>query len=322
MRKLIPAAVLLTHIACGGGGKSSAPTAPTTPTTPAAPTVTSLTVTGSGCAGGVCPGQVGNNLQLTATVQLSDSTTQNVTSTAQWSSSNTTVATVSASGLVTFRAAGDADVLAIYQGKLAGLTVRLIPAGPKTAFGTGQYLVGKDIAAGRYYTDPNSGCYWERESGLGGTLNEIIANDFVGYNAAQIIVDIKSSDLAFKTDADCGTWTQTPRGGVMTSIAPGMWLVNSQVTPGTYRANAASGCYWERLRHFEGVLSGIIANNFVASAGQQLVTIAAGDVGFNTDADCGTWTRVSFAGTDRAPDGTEAPQGIEANWRAHRAARR
>jgi hypothetical protein len=166
------------------------------------------------------------------------------------------------------------------------------PGNPRTSFGAGQYLVGTDIAAGRYYSTPGSNCYWERQSGLGGTLAEIIANDFIGFSAPQWIVDILPSDRAFKTESSCGTWTNSPRAGGQSNIPPGMWLVGSQISAGTYSAAAQSGCYWERLSNFQGVLSSITANNFVGSAGQQLVTISSGDAGFDTNPSCGTWTRV------------------------------
>ena len=103
----------------------------------------------------------------------------------------------------------------------------------------------------------------------------------------------RSSDKAFKTDSGCGTWFQTERRGLQANITPGMWVVRSQVNPGTYRATVSSGCYWERLRHFEGTLGGIIANDFVSSAGQQLVEIRASDVGFQSNDACGTWTPAS-----------------------------
>jgi hypothetical protein len=70
---------------------------------------------------------------------------------------------------------------------------------PAVTFGAGQYLIGKDIPSGRFYTVPSNGCYWERLSGLGGTVSEIITNDFVGSGYEQAIVDIKPSDLAFST---------------------------------------------------------------------------------------------------------------------------
>jgi hypothetical protein len=159
--------------------------------------------------------------------------------------------------------------------------------------------VGTQIAAGRYYAAPASGCYWERESGTGGTLAEVIANDFVGFSAPQWIVDILSSDKAFKSSS-CGTWFKdSPRQGAQTNISKGMWLVGSQLSPGTYSASVQSGCYWERLRNFQGVLASIIANDFISSAGSALVTISASDSGFDTNDSCGTWTHV--AGTSIFP---------------------
>ena len=186
--------------------------------------------------------------------------------------------------------------------------------GPRTTFGTGQYLIGRDIAPGRYYTVPAYGCYWERQSGLGGSLSEILANDFIGFNAAQWIVDILASDLAFKTQSPCGTWSTSPRYGAQGNISPGLWLVGTQISPGTYRAAAQYGCYWARVRNFTGNLSGIIANDFVSGAGPQLVAISGGDVGFETDADCGTWTRVSALVTEStAYTAAQSPDEIERN---------
>jgi hypothetical protein len=164
---------------------------------------------------------------------------------------------------------------------------------PGVSFGSGVYLVGKAIPAGRYFTVPANGCYWERLSGLGNTLDDIIANDFIGGSYAQSIVDIQASDLAFSTNASCGTWFTTQRLGFQAVIPSGTWLVGAQVTPGIYQANASYGCYWERLSNFGGSLSAIIANDFVSSAGPQLVSIAAGDIGFTTNSSCGTWTHVS-----------------------------
>ncbi len=290
LRLVVAALALSFAVACGG--KSTTPSTPTAPTTPT-PTLTGITVTGPGCTGYCDATANSGTIQLTATARFSDGSTQSVTSSAQWTSANANVATVSSSGLVTLKNAGESDIVATYQGKMDGQTVRLKPAGPKTTFGQGQYLVGSDIAAGRYFADPpSSGCYWERQSGLGGTLAEIISNDFVGFNAAQLIVDILGTDRAFETDSDCGTWYDTPRHGAQATVSLGTWLVGSQVTPGTYRADVQAGCYWERLRNFTGELNGIVANDFVSSAGTQLVTIRAEDSGFSTDDDCGTWVRI------------------------------
>lgn len=55
--------------------------------------------------------------QLTATLAMSDGTNQDVTATATWSSSDETVATVSAGGLVTAVAEGSATITATAQGQ-------------------------------------------------------------------------------------------------------------------------------------------------------------------------------------------------------------
>ncbi len=78
------------------------------------------------------------------------------------------------------------------------------PPPPPTGFGDGTYLVGQQIAAGRYQAAGGSGCYWERLSGFGGTLDEIIANDF---DTTGPIVSIAASDVGFNSHA-CGTWTR------------------------------------------------------------------------------------------------------------------
>ena len=149
-----------------------------------------------------------------------------------------------------------------------------------------------DIAPGRYFAVLPSDCYWERQSGLGGTPAEIIASDWLDYPAAQLIVDILASDVAFKSNTTCGTWFNTPRSDAHVNIPAGTWLVGAQLSPGTYRApNPNRACYWERLRNFKGQVSNIIANDFVSGTGQEevFVSISPGDVGFYTGG-CGTWT--------------------------------
>lgn len=191
-------------------------------------------------------------------------------------------------------------------------------SGPRNQFGAGQYLVGSDISPGRYFSDPADGCYWERQSGLGGDLSDIIANDLIRFDAPQWIVDVLASDTAFKTEEDCGTWFNAPRLVDQTAISPGMWLVNSQVPPGTYRTNASLDCYWERLRNFQGTLGAILANSFVTSAGQQLVDIKSGDAGFHSEAECGTWTRVSAVDALSSAAAEPSAAEIERFWKMNR----
>ncbi len=72
-------------------------------------TLTSVSVTGGNAV------TAGQTLQLTATANFSNNTTQNVTTTATWQSSNTGVATVSTGGLATGVAPGSADIRATFQ---------------------------------------------------------------------------------------------------------------------------------------------------------------------------------------------------------------
>ena len=191
---------------------------------------------------------------------------------------------------------------------------------PRAPFGSGQFRIGEQIVAGRYFADPlQNGCYWERQKGTSGTLGDIIANRFVGYDAMQYIVDILPSDVAFKTDAKCGLWSDSPKHGLQSSISAGVWLVGAQVAPGSYRASGGTGCYWERLRHFQfqGQTS-VIANSFSAGSKAQSVTIDAKDVGFATDANCGTWTSASSADQRPAAAAPEqSPADIERNRALH-----
>ncbi len=78
-------------------------------------------------------------------------------------------------------------------------------ATPRVAFSDGTYRVGPNIAPGTYQgTTTATGCYWERLSGFGGTLNEVIANYF---GNAPTIVTIAATDVGFKSSG-CGSWTK------------------------------------------------------------------------------------------------------------------
>jgi len=282
-------------LGCGGSGSNTSPTSPSSSNSPkitvgAARTVTAFLVELSSSSV-----TVGTTVTATANATFSDGATEVVEP--EWSSSDSSVASVSATGMVTTLTAGSVSISGSYEQQNAAANLTVTPVGPKTTFGAGRHRVGTDvtdIAAGRYYTNPSSGCYWERLSGFGGTFDEIIDNEFIGFNAGQWIVDILSSDKAFETDSDCGTWFNTPRHGSQANITQGMWLVGEQIQPGTYSADVKYGCYWARLRSFEGFDS-IIENDFIGGddVGTRQVTIKSTDVGFQTDEDCETWTRNS-----------------------------
>jgi hypothetical protein len=320
---------LIGSISCGS--KTSSPTQPstTTPTpTPAAPTRI-IRLDGSMNFGDV---QVGTSKSNTLSVYNDGNAT--LTFTGLTGSNGITAVTklsltsgsVPAGGKIDISVAFTPAAETTYSGQIAvtsdatsgansiAVSGRGIQVCPRTQFGAGQYLVNSDIVPGRYFAAISSGCYWERESGLGGTLGEIIANDFLDFSSQQWIVDIAGSDKAFKTESGCNTWFMTPRAGAQTNIPPGAWLMGSQISAGTYRVSAGSGCYWERRRDFSGSLSGIIANDFIANGGSVLVQLSSNDAGFTTDGDCGTWTKVSSEVAEGwSPQNEQSPGDIAHN---------
>ncbi|HET6395072.1 MAG TPA: hypothetical protein VFG13_19750 [Blastococcus sp.] len=70
----------------------------------------------------------------------------------------------------------------------------------------------------------------------------------------------------------------------------GVYLVGSEVAPGTYRASSPADCYWERRSGLSGEFSELITNGLGAS--DATVTIRASDVAFSS-ARCGTWAPIN-----------------------------
>ncbi len=110
-RVLVCLIVTFIVIAVGACGSSTAPTpaaSTTTPTTTPTPaTGTAVAVTG--------PSSSTTSFQVTATARLSDGTSQDVTSSARWESSDATLATIASTGMVTIIGSGAVTLKATYQ---------------------------------------------------------------------------------------------------------------------------------------------------------------------------------------------------------------
>lgn len=141
---------------------------------------------------------------------------------------------------------------------------------------SGTHIVGEDIEPGIYQGLGVS--YWARLSGLGGSLDEIIAND---NPVGPTYVEIKESDEAFETMG--GQWIKIDldeyEGEESDEIGPGMYLVGKDIQPGRYKTADDSG-YWARLKGLSGELDDIIANDNMAGGGY--VEISESDVAFYT----------------------------------------
>lgn len=173
----------------------------------------------------------------------------------------------------------------------AGPTATLAPTAKPTPtyahFGDGTFQVGKDIQPGTYRTRVgSSGCYYARLKGFGGTVDDIIANNNTD---APTVVTISASDKGFQSQ-NCGSWTKdlSQITTNKTTFDDGIFIVGTDLTPGTYKNTGVQGCYYARLSGFGGTTDDIIANNNVDAA--TIVTIAASDKGFESNG-CGTWTK-------------------------------
>ena len=157
-----------------------------------------------------------------------------------------------------------------------------------SSFGDGMKIIGTEIAPGTYRSRGGSGCYWERLKGFGGSFDEIIANDNV---IGPTVVTIAATDKGFKSSR-CNRWTQDLSPITSSPTAPfgdATLMVNTDISPGTWRSSGGGGCYWERLSGFSGEFKDIIANDNVAEP--TVVTISPGDAGFSSTR-CGTWTKI------------------------------
>jgi hypothetical protein len=73
----------------------------------------------------------------------------------------------------------------------------------------------------------------------------------------------------------------------------GTWAVGSDIKAGTYATsrNTGPGCYWARLRDFEGGLDSIIANGNLAPGAKGRFTVRKADKGVELSGGC-VWVRV------------------------------
>ena len=122
---------LVVSVACGGSKGN--PTTPPPPG-PGPATVTSVSVAGNNSV------TAGQTVQFAATANFSDSTTQNVSTTATWASTNNAAATVSGTGLATGVAAGNAEIRATVQG-ITGSAPLTVSAAPPGGGPTAQFAV-------------------------------------------------------------------------------------------------------------------------------------------------------------------------------------
>jgi hypothetical protein len=205
-----------------------------------------------------------------------------------WTSNPAGLVTVSATGLVTGITMGSTSVIATSEGRSGQAAITIIAP---TSFGAGTRIIGVNIGPGLYRSNnaASASCYWERLSGFGGTLAEIIANDIAGGPA---VVAVAATDLGFNSSG-CVIWSLVTGPITLSPTAPfgaGTFIVGSDIAPGTWQSDGTgTSCYWARLSGFTGLLAQIITNNF--GAAPAVVTFSATDAGFQSSR-CGTWSKI------------------------------
>jgi len=173
---------------CGGGGGTSSDAdsapPPTLSTISVSPISTNL--------------KIGENQQLSATGTYSDSSTDELTDKVTWSSSNTAIASVSATGLVTSIAAGSVTISATYDGAEGSTTGEMID------------LVDLSISPSILTIAKDS-------------TQQLIATGRYSDNSTE---DLSRSVLWASTDSSVATIANT---GLLTSLAAGTSEVNASL---------------------------------------------------------------------------------------------
>ncbi len=150
---------------------------------------------------------------------------------------------------------------------------------PGTSFGRGWWLVGVDITPGLYRTEEYVR-YFERLSGLGGELQDIITNALP--SQGPVVVEIKASDIAFQSRTDV-LWTlidESYNPEIRKTFGDGYWIVHRDIMPGIYRTEDDVR-YYARLSGFGNQLNDIIVNAASVTGGA-VIEILDSDAGFLT----------------------------------------
>ncbi|MDQ1544331.1 MAG: hypothetical protein QOK08_1969, partial [Actinomycetota bacterium] len=116
--------------------------------------------------------------------------------------------------------------------------------------------------------------------------NSSLQDKVNSYKAQQSEFDAEKATVdAEKAQQDAAAAVQAAN----TIPGDGVYIVGTDIKPGTYRSQDNSGCYWERDRDANGDLGSIIANGNVN--GQAVINIKSTDKIFTTNG-CSDWTKI------------------------------
>src|SRR5574337_855768 len=229
-----------TTITAASGAVSGSTTLTVTPAT-----LVSMTVTPVG--GALAKG---TTQQFTATGAYSDNTTQNLTSSVTWSSSNTTVATISnaagSNGLATTAGRGSATVTAM-SGSVSGSTilnvtpaalvsVAVTPSNPSIAKGTKQQFTAAGTYSDGSTQDVTAAVTWSSSN----TAVAAISNA-AGSNGLATSISAGSTSVTAVSGGISGSTFLTVTPAVLVSLA--VTPANPTIAKGANQQFTATGTY-------------------------------------------------------------------------------
>jgi hypothetical protein len=162
----------------------------------------------------------------------------------------------------------------------------------------GSYIVGEDIAPGKWESTGASGnCYWARLGDYQETLD-----NHAGLAGGTVTILVSDYEVTF---SGCGTWRYVE--GLQRSLQPdaaepktdGFYTVGVEIVPGKWESTGMGGsCYWARLGDYQETLD----NHAGLAGGTATILIPDYEVTFSG---CGIWQYVEGLDRRLQPDATD-----------------
>ena len=239
---------------------------------------------------------IGQNQQFMATGQYSDGSTQNLTTSVTWNSSQPSVAGISAAGLASGLGGGSTNISAVLGAINASLTlnvnslaltsIAVTPGNPSIALGTNQQLAATGTYADGSTLDLTTSVTWSSSSTSVATVNT--SGLAASASTGQTTITATAATIA-------GTSTLTITSAALVSIAvtpaiPGIPL-------GTTEQFAATGTFTDgSAQNITGSVQWDSSNTSIAT-----ISNASGSVGLATSVATGNSSISATSGSISAP---------------------
>ena len=261
----------------------------------------------------------GANKQFLATGTYSDNTTQDLTNTVAWSSSNTGVATIS-NGLATSVASGSTTITASYGGISASttltvtpttlLSLAVTPTNPTIGKGTSRQFIATGTYSDSTTQDLTNTVTWSSSNTGVATISNAAGSKGSASAAAAGSTTITAISGSISAST---TLTVTPATLVALSVTP----ANPAIAKGTSRQFTATGTYsdsttqnltntvtWSSSNTGVATISNAAGSKGLASAaaaGSTTITAISGSISASTTLTVSPATLVSLAVTPTSP---------------------